>query len=173
MGVGCPHEPTDAVGMKRIPLIALALAVITLIGASAAHAATYRPSSEAKVIVLINHIRAQHGLHPLTPSGTLQRAARFHSNDEMAHGYFAHDGTSESWDARIERYTKRPLIAENICYGSGGWSKPAGIVSLWMASPPHRKVILTPGLRKIGVGIAIGTFAGQAGTGMTTADFSS
>lgn len=159
--------------MKITSLIALALTLVALIGATAAHAATFKPSTEAKVIVLINQIRAQHGLHTLTPSGSLQRAARFHSNDEMARGYFAHDSTNESWSTRVERYTKRSLIAENICYGTVGWAKPAGIVSLWMASPPHRKIILTPSLRRIGVGVAMGTFQGQAGTGMTTADFSS
>jgi uncharacterized protein YkwD len=43
----------------------------------------------------------------------------------------------------------------------------------WMHTPEHRRMILTPDLRLVGFGVATGTFEGQAGVAMATADFSS
>lgn len=158
-----------------IALTALAATLVLALYTSAAHASTstFRPATEKQVIVLINKVRADHGLHRLTANASLQRAARYHSNDELTNGYFSHDGPTGTFGKRIDRYVHRALAAENICYGTGGWAKASGIVSLWMHSPEHRQIILTPALRHIGVGVAFGTFQGQAGTGMTTADFSS
>jgi uncharacterized protein YkwD len=49
---------------------------------------------------------------------------------------------------------------------------PAGLVDSWMHSPDHRRVILTPELRRVGIGIATGTFLGGGNTTVATADFS-
>ena len=40
-----------------------------------------------------------------------------------------------------------------------------------MHSPPHRAIILTAGLHRVGLGLATGTFDGTAGAVMATADF--
>ena len=42
-------------------------------------------------------------------------------------------------------------VAQNIAWGTGPDSTPAFIVRAWMASPPHRKVILTRVFRDAGV----------------------
>ena len=47
------------------------------------------------------------------------------------------------------------------------------MMDAWMHSPEHRNIILTPDLRLVGMGIATGTYRGQHGTAMATADFSS
>jgi uncharacterized protein YkwD len=160
--------------MKLIAPIAIAATLVFALLASAAHASTstLRPATEKQVIVLINKVRVDHGLHRLTLDTKLRNAARYHSRDEMTNDYFSHDGPSGTFGVRIDRYVHRALAAENICYGTGGWSKASGIVSLWMHSPEHRQIILTPSLRRVGVGVAFGTFKGQPGTGMATADFS-
>ena len=44
-------------------------------------------------------------------------------------------------------------------------------MQLWMHSPKHRDIILMKGLRRVGLGVAIGTFAGSHGAAMATADF--
>ena len=41
-----------------------------------------------------------------------------------------------------------------------------------MHSPTHRHIILMPSLRRIGLGVAVGTFQGNADAVMATADFS-
>jgi hypothetical protein len=40
-----------------------------------------------------------------------------------------------------------------------------------MQSPPHRAIILTAGLHRVGLGLAGGTFQGTSGMVMATADF--
>ena len=44
---------------------------------------------------------------------------------------------------------------------------------LWMNSPPHRRIILMPTLHRVGLGVALGSFKGNNGAVMATADFSS
>ena len=91
----------------------------------------------------------------------------------LKRGYFEHDGPNESFDKRIRRFLKSPLVGENIAWGTGRYGTPEGIVSLWMHSPTHRKIILMPSLNRVGLGVATGSFQGNAGAVMATADFSS
>ena len=64
-------------------------------------------------------------------------------------------------------------VGENIAWGQGSYGTPEGIVSQWMHSATHRAIILTPGLHRIGLGLATGSFQGSAGAVMATADFAS
>jgi uncharacterized protein YkwD len=89
----------------------------------------------------------------------------------LQHNYFEHDGLNETWDARVARYQKSPLTGETIAWGTGASGGAAGIVSMWMHSPPHRAIILTAGLHRVGLGLALGTYAGTPGAVMATADF--
>jgi uncharacterized protein YkwD len=45
------------------------------------------------------------------------------------------------------------------------------IVKMWMASPEHRRNLLDPSFRIVGVGALRGTFSGRPGTLMVTTDF--
>jgi uncharacterized protein YkwD len=130
-------------------------------------------ATQAQVLVLFNQQRAAHGLKPLSIDAKLTRAADAHSDDMLRRGYFAHDGPQEKWDVRIRRYARRTLIGEILSQGAGQYATPAGMVKAWMNSPEHRRVILTPELRLVGLGVATGTFQGQDGVAMATADFSS
>ena len=98
--------------------------------------------------MLLNQIRAQHGLSSFSASIPLRDAARAHSADMLANDYFDHDSPTEAWDVRIYRYVTSPLIGENIAWGTGAYGTPEGIVSQWMHSPTHRHIILTGGLHK-------------------------
>jgi hypothetical protein len=40
-----------------------------------------------------------------------------------------------------------------------------------MHSPPHRAIILTAGLHRVGLGLVLGTYDGNSGAVMATADF--
>ncbi len=62
-------------------------------------------------------------------------------------------------------------MGENIAWGTGKYGSPEGLVKLWMNSPAHRKIILTRSLKRVGLGVAIGTFDGSPGAAMATADF--
>ena len=133
----------------------------------------YSASTEGQVVVLLNAIRHEHGLGTLTSSTALRKAARSHSSDMLAHGYFEHNSPNETFDVRIRRFLKSPLVGENIAWGTGSYGTAEGIVKLWMHSPPHRHIILMGSLHRVGLGIATGSFKGSRGAVMATADFSS
>ena len=152
-------------------LVSLALVIVPAVGQAATKKVVRSGSSEQQVLVLLNEIRAQHGLSSFTASAPLRTAARFHSADMLKRGFFDHDSATETWDARVSRYLKGVTIGENIAWGTGSLGTPEGLVSQWMHSPPHRRIILTPGLKRVGLGIAVGTFDGSPGAVMATADF--
>jgi uncharacterized protein YkwD len=133
--------------------------------------------SERSALCLINAQRRAHGLRRLRSNPLLRSAAVNHSRDMVADQFFSHtdpDGTD--FVARIRetgyidpaRYWR---VGETIGWGTGAESSPGAVVHAWMHSPPHRKIILSPDFRSVGIGIAIGGH-GRDGTGATyTADF--
>ena len=133
----------------------------------------YSASTESQVVNLLNDIRHEHGLSTLTGSVALRNAARSHTSDMLKRGYFEHDSPNESFDKRIHRFLKSPLVGEDIAWGTGSYGTAEGIVSLWMHSPTHRHVILMRDLHRVGLGIATGHYRGTPGAVMATADFSS
>jgi uncharacterized protein YkwD len=76
--------------------------------------------------------------------------------------YFRHDSLDgRTFLDRIvaRRYAPRSAgfrAGENLAWGAGRFGTPEAIVRAWMASPPHRAVLLTPGFRDIGIGIRRG-----------------
>jgi uncharacterized protein YkwD len=127
--------------------------------------------SEAAVRCEVNAIRVANGLKPIRTTRPLRLAAQRHSQDMVRRHYFAHvSPTGLTLTDRVKRAgylegAHRPRVGENIGWGSGSLATPAAIVKAWMNSPPHRAIILTPGFRDAGVGIAAG--APQGGDGRT------
>jgi uncharacterized protein YkwD len=162
--------------MRKILQSTVLLLVALVCVPAASQAATrtsYSGSTERSVLALLNDIRHEHGLSAFTPSIALRAAAREHSVDMLTHGYFEHNSPAESFDKRIRRHLKSPLVGENIAWGTGSYASPEGIVTLWMHSPTHRHIILMPTLHRVGLGVAAGSFQGNEGALMATADFSS
>jgi uncharacterized protein YkwD len=127
--------------------------------------------TESAVRCEINAIRVANGLQPVRTTHALRVAAQRHSKDMVRRRYFAHVSPSgQTVTDRVKRAgyldgASRSQLGENIGWGSGSLATPAAIVQAWMASPPHRAIILTPGFRDAGVGIASG--APQGGDGAT------
>lgn len=167
---------------RRARILAAVVVIAALLaGAYAARslffgsAATTTSASlvDARIGVLINQRRARAGLAPLRVDAALEQLAEGHSRDMIDNAYFAHDSPGGLTFAQRVTRLHRSTTAENIAWGTGGFGTASGIVSLWMASPEHRRIILTRSLRRIGVGIVIGTFEGQHHATVATADFSS
>ena len=57
--------------------------------------------------------------------------------------------------------------------GAGALARPAAIVAGWMASPPHRGILLSARFTKLGVGIATRALPGGMVSTTVTADFGS
>jgi len=151
-------------------LVSLSLVVAPAVS-QAGTTSSKRADQEQQVLALLNQTRLQHGLTSFVVSMSLRNAARGHSADMLQKDYFDHSSPTEAWDARIRRYLKSPLVGENIAWGQGSYGTPEGLVSQWMHSRTHRAIILTPGLHRIGVGLAIGSFSGTSGAVMATTDF--
>jgi uncharacterized protein YkwD len=160
--------------VRRLALTAtafLASLLLVPVGASARSKASYRSSTERVVFKLLNDIRREHKLPRFRFSAALRSSAREHSADMLSRHYFEHNSPSESFDHRIRRHLDSSLVGENIAWGTGRYATPEGLVSLWMHSATHRHIILMRGLHRIGLGVAIGTFAGSPDAAMATADF--
>jgi len=110
-------------------------------------------SAEAAVFMIVNEERAKVGCNPLTVGSRLTAAARGHSADMAARGYFDHT-TPEGVDfaTRITRAGYRWSTAgENIAEGQ---PTAASVMRAWMNSKGHRANILNCAYRNIGVGLA-------------------
>jgi uncharacterized protein YkwD len=128
-------------------------------------------------LCLLNGERAAHGLSALTPNPLLAGAAVAHSAEMVRSGSFSHDSPDgTAFDARILAAGYRPLggawtVGENIAWGTGPLATARSIVAAWMASPGHRANILDGDFQEIGVGLAVGTPAGDADGATNTNDF--
>jgi uncharacterized protein YkwD len=82
--------------------------------------------------------------------------------------YFAHGAVFD----RLRRFDVRgPVLGENLAWGSGGQASPRAIVTNWLRSPAHRRTLLRPGFRRVGVGAIAAPFQGLAEATVVTADF--
>jgi len=171
-------------GRRSVSLAALVLVACGLwVAASPAGASSQRPAAslstlEQGVLADINALRQQHDLAPLRLSSSLSAAARQHSSEMAARGYFSHDSANGvSFDKRIARYY--PIgrshywsVGENLLWSSPDVD-PRAALEMWWNSPEHRKNMLTARWRQIGlsavhVAAAPGTYGGREVTIVTT-----
>ena len=135
-------------------------------------------SLEHGVLAEINAFRAANHLAPLRLSAALTAAARSHSQQMQADGYFAHnsvDGTA-FWK-RIKAFYPSGRygfwsVGENLL-----WSSPdvdaQHALTMWENSPEHRKNMLDPHWSEIGISAvhtsrASGVYRGLPVTIVTT-----
>ena len=110
----------------------------------------------AAIACLVNKARAASGLRGFRRSSPLARAAGRHARDMVRARYFAHQrigGPSLAQRVRRAGWRGRSL-GEAIAYGCGRLASPASIVTTWLNSPPHRAILLSGGLSRVGIGVA-------------------
>lgn len=122
------------------------------------------------ILCLINWARSSHGLRRLHASGPLRRAAERHSADMVRRRYFDHTGPrGDNPMRRVRRAGYHPgTLGETIAYGDGSYGTAAMTVHGWLHSAEHRRILLDPVLRDIGIGVAAGTPDPGAGDGGIT-----
>jgi uncharacterized protein YkwD len=128
-----------------------------------------RASTQASLLQAMNSTRAAHGLRPLRLDATLDRAADAHSSEMLRGNSFSHG----DFAGRMAAFHLAGSFGENLAWGTGSAGSAGSIVRMWLASPEHRANLLRPGFRRIGLGLAHGTFLGQGGATVVTADFGS
>ncbi len=108
-------------------------------------------SYESEVVRLVNEVRSQNGLKPLTEDWELSRVARYKSQDMHDKGYFSH--TSPTYGTPFQMMKSFGLTyrtaGENIAYG---YATPQKVMEGWMNSSGHRANILNASYTRIGVG---------------------
>jgi uncharacterized protein YkwD len=151
--------------LKRLVAIAALAAIPTLFAAPAfaaaeSNSAPTKPTAqvtagyETEVVRLTNVQRTAKGCPALKIDERLVKAARAHSNDMVAEGFFSHTGSNGSNFVAREvaaGYPRKGASAENIAWG---FRTPKEVVTGWMNSPGHRANILNCGSVAVGVGVS-------------------
>jgi uncharacterized protein YkwD len=98
--------------------------------------------------------------------------------DAMVRGdYFADVGPTGETPLALVAVTRYPAhagqfaVGQNIAWGTGRDTTPAHIVEEWMASPPHREIMLSSEYRDAGAAVtpAVPTILGAGARGATYA----
>jgi uncharacterized protein YkwD len=111
-------------------------------------------ADEAVMLNLVNQERVAAGLVPLMPHATIQSAARAHGREMFAAGYLTHlsrDGRTPR-DRVLGLGVRVRVIGENLAYAADARAAHDAL----MASEPHRRNILLPEYRLIGIGVVDG-----------------
>ncbi len=129
---------------------------------------------ELAVVAALDTVRRDRGLPPLRPDERLGAAARAHAADMVRTQAFSHvgaDGMLLVVRVRASGYLRGARawwLGEALQWHTGARSGTE-VVDAWLASPPHRRLLLRPRARDVGVGMAPGIPRPGAGadTGVT------
>jgi uncharacterized protein YkwD len=125
-------------------------------------------SGEDSLLRAVNATRTSHGLRPVGLDARLRAAARSHSLEMLRGNYFAH---GDFGSRMLAFHVLGSFAGENLAWGTGSYAAARTIVNEWLASPEHRANLLRPGFTRIGIGLARGSFLGNGGATVVTADF--
>jgi uncharacterized protein YkwD len=152
----------------RLSLLAV-LAVIAAGSTGAVDPPACPPDAadRAAIVCEINVARAEAGRAPLTSRRSLGDAAGAHSSDMVERRYFAHDspeGTGPADRARQAGYLRHAeswRIGEILLWSRGEPLTAAHAIDMWLASPSHKHVLLSPRYRDVGAGPVPGAPVGD------------
>ena len=162
--------PLNACVRRRTATVIAVAAACTLPAAEPANAARRACAAAAAVPgsaddatlrralrCVVNAERARHGLRALRPSRRLGAAARSHAADMVGRGYFAHERPGWTLPGRLRAAGWTGVAsAEAIAWGCGHLGVPSAVLDSWLASPPHRAIVLGR-YNRAGVGLAVGS----------------
>jgi uncharacterized protein YkwD len=114
-------------------------------------------ADEQTLLKLLNAARAKEKLPALKVSPLLTKIARAHSANMAKQGKMAHvlDGKGPAERAKDAGYDYRK-IGENVAFSDDGDEGPtplSEIQEMWMKSKAHRKNILEPKYREVGLAV--------------------
>jgi uncharacterized protein YkwD len=146
--------------MKAFRTLCLAASLLGLLGLAApvAMAACAPPSASAamqsELLAHLNAERKARGLAPLRLNDALDKAAQRHACDNAKRRTTSHvSGDGSKLQHRLKRVGyDYQAAAENT---GRGFASGKRAVQWWMASPGHKKNMLMPDVREVGIGIAM------------------
>jgi uncharacterized protein YkwD len=140
--------------VRRIPaLMACAVTAGAMLLPSSAAAAP----AEHEAIDALNDVRRANGVAPLRVSESLNRSSGEYARRMLRYDFFGH-GSS------IDVAGGFRSAGETLAYHTGWDAQPRRTITRWMNSPGHRAVLLSPGFRWVGMGVARGRLAGAVAT---------
>jgi uncharacterized protein YkwD len=127
----------------------------------------------AALVCAVDAERTQRGLPAVQESQQLSRAAQGHAMDMVTRRFFAHvsPGGSTLGDrvgaTGYMRGRRDWELGEAIAWAQQPLDTAASLVRAWLASPPHRAILLDRGFREVGIGVAPGLTDGSGRPGAT------
>lgn len=133
--------------------------------ASSCPGATLRPTGtdgaavDVATLCLVNAVRASYHLQPLRANRQLAKVATSQVATMIRWDYFADVRPTGQTPMSLVGVTRYPAhtagfaVGQNIAWGTASFASPEHIVAEWMASPPHRAIILTAAYRDAGVAV--------------------
>jgi uncharacterized protein YkwD len=153
---------------RKKQVLSVCAVVFSVFALAPAAGARVHSSAVTGLLQAVNHTRVAHGLRPLKVDTTLVRAARSHSTEMLRGNFFAH---GDFHGRMVAFHVVGPVAGENLAWGNGPYASASSIIAEWLASPEHRANLLHSGWTRIGIGITRGTFLGNGGSSVVTADF--
>ncbi len=131
------------------------LAPAAVCGPAAETVSLDRASAVQTMLCLTNYARTRSGLEPLRANPLLAQAGQAKLTADLACGEFSHTPCGKPFRSAFTAYLRRASsyqIGENIAWGSGDDGTPRQTMNSWLHSAGHRKNILTPSYRELGIG---------------------
>ncbi len=120
--------------------------------------------------------RVQAGEAELSTAAELEQSAGDKADDILRCDSFSHFacGREFTYWMRQTGYISAPCwrVGENLAWGTDGYGSVRSIFRAWMNSPDHRANILGD-FTQLGIGLRVGTLAGQPGTRVWAQHFGS
>jgi uncharacterized protein YkwD len=135
----------------------MAVVLIAVPSSAGASAKTASVAAEAAMVEAINEVRASHGLHTLRKSSSLTDSAGRFARWLMDNDTFRHL-------SRIRASSRFSTVGEALAWHAGHSYGVRGTLDQWMASPPHRALVLSPAMQWAGTGVT----RGRMGTRLAT-----
>ena len=124
---------------------------------AAGSAPAFADVKQDALVAEINSARQAHGLGSLAASPSLNRSASGLAAELMRDNWFGHAGA-------IEAGGGFRTLGEALSLHPGKRPRYAATVRGWLASPPHRALVLSTAFTRVGAGMARGPFNGRAST---------
>lgn len=144
---------------KKRKLIAVSLFGSFILLFSVFNIASASEINRSAIISLVNQSRTENNLKPLAENQQLDRAAEEKLADMFRNNYFAHTSPSgvTPWFWVEKNGYDYQYAGENLALG---FTSVENEHNAWMKSPTHRKNIINPNYKEIGVAVGSGKING-------------
>ncbi|MFJ2753665.1 CAP domain-containing protein [Streptomyces sp. NPDC087297] len=113
------------------------------------------PSFQVALKDLVNGIRSERRIHPVSVDARLSGAAQLHSQEMATMRNLTHIGSDGSTPGqRISRAGyKRRAVGENVAFNQ---KSPQEVIEVWSNSPRHFENLVNPTFSQVGFGLKDG-----------------